>query len=176
LKDHDELAAGRYNGHRTAALDGGSEHRAALGNGAGPYAGCAEGAEADPARMSAWNNTAVGRQWNKRWLRNRRKACRKERICVECVGRDAMPGIQRCERCAEQHRDREDARAFARYEAGLCRRCGVNPRGDKSNCAPCRERHAARMRGRNAAKRCPICGYAFDDKTKRCPKCAEELK
>jgi hypothetical protein len=123
--------------------------------------------------MARWDMTTAGRVWKREYDRQRRAAKRVARVCYWCSA-PAADGVTLCESHRANHAEQSDARAFLRREAGLCITCGVP--SAKAFCPPCSKRNGVRWQARREAKRCPICGYAFEDKTKRCPKCAEELR
>ncbi len=159
-------------------------------------------AEGKPRR-----NMDRAREYERERSRRERTVRLAEGTCTRCGKRRAQEDRSSCEPCLEKRRSSDRARYAAgkaaglkygganpeakrkagrlkskrnqkaRYEAGLCIRCGKQPPVEGgTTCAPCREkRHAAERRQyaeRRAAGQCTRCGGPVHDGLSRCARCA----
>lgn len=71
----------------------------------------------------AEKRSEASREQRKAYLKRRREICIAFGVCRECMARDALPGIFRCERCVEKAKT--DAKAYRQWykDKGICTGC-----------------------------------------------------
>lgn len=98
--------------------------------------------------MVAGNNKRDRKkEYQKRWLRERRAKRKKAGLCTNCGRNPAVESRSTCQPCADKDATRHE-RNKARWRAEKrCVVCASNPaREDRLYCQPCADKHTARQR------------------------------